>query len=102
MFGISFAEFLIIIILGIVIIPAKHWPDVARFLANSVKFVRNLIWKITDASENIKEKIELQQPIDDLLKKTSDDVFGSFSSKRPAKKTSIKKSSKKTVVKNKK
>ncbi len=87
MFGISLSEFLIILVLAIVIIPAKHWPDVAKFMAKIIKFVRDLIWKITDASENIKEKIELQQPIDDLLKKTTDDVLAGFSSKRPVKVT---------------
>ena len=72
MFGISWAEFLIVI-------PARMWPDVARFLARAIKFVRGVVWKITDASEKIKEQIDLEKPIDDLIKTTTDDILADFS-----------------------
>ena len=58
MFGISWAEFLVILVVGIVVIPARMWPDVARFLARAITFVRKMIWKITDASEQIKNQID--------------------------------------------
>ena len=90
MFGISGAELLVIILVAVLVIPAKHWGDVAKFLAQCVKFIRNIIWKITDASEHIKDQIELEKPIDDLIRTTTDDVLASFSSLRP--KTSQKKS----------
>lgn len=80
MFGISFAEFFVIILVAIFVIPAKNWPDVARFLAGIVKFIRGIIWKITDAGEQIKNQIELEKPINDLLKNTADDIISSFSS----------------------
>lgn len=90
MFGISGAEFLVIILVAIVVLPARMWPDVARWLARAVKFVRAIIWRITDASEQIKESIELEKPIDDLIKTTTDDMLAEFSTpikkRRPASK----------------
>ena len=68
MFGISWAEFLVILLVAVLVIPARLWPDVAKFLARAVKFIRAVIWKITDASEKIKEQIERESPIDDLIK----------------------------------
>lgn len=79
MFGISWAEFLIVLLVAVIVIPARMWPDVARFLAWAVKFVRGVIWKITDASEKIKEQIDLEKPIDDLIKTTTDDILADFS-----------------------
>lgn len=80
MFGISFAEFLVIAVIAVAVIPAKNWPDVARFLARMVKAIRELIWKITDATEQIKEQVERELPIDKIVKKTTDDVMSAFSS----------------------
>ena len=96
MFGISWGEFFIILLVGIVVIPVRHWPDVARFLARAVNFVRGIIWKITDASENIKQQIELEKPIDDIIQTTADDVLNTFSTviKKP-RKTAKKKAHKK-------
>jgi len=79
MFGISLAELFVIIVVAVLVIPARMWPDVARFLARVVKFVRGVIWKITDASEKIKEQIDLEKPIDDLIKTTTDDILADFS-----------------------
>ncbi|MFQ6739160.1 MAG: hypothetical protein ACLRFJ_00615 [Alphaproteobacteria bacterium] len=80
MFGISWAEFLVIILVAIIVVPTKYWPDVAKFLARVVRFIRNLVWRITDASEKIKEKIDLEKPIDELINTTTDDVLADFSS----------------------
>lgn len=82
MFGISLAEFLVIIIVAVLVVPSNKWPDVARFLARVVKFAREIIWKITDATEKIKTQIDLEKPIDDLIKTTTDDILADFSSKR--------------------
>ena len=79
MFGISWAEFLVILLVGVVVIPARMWPDVAKFLARAVSFIRNLVWKISDASEQIKNQIDLEKPIDDLIRTTTDDVLADFS-----------------------
>ncbi len=79
MFGISWAEFLVIMLVGVLVVPAKNWPDVAKFLAGCVKFIRNLIWKISDATESIKEQIELEKPINDLIQSTTRDVMDTFS-----------------------
>lgn len=79
MFGISWSEFLVILLVGVLVIPARMWPDVARFLAQAVTFVRKLIWKITDASEQIKQQIDLEKPIDDLIRTTTADMLDGIS-----------------------
>lgn len=99
MFGISWAEFLVIFLVAVLVVPSRYWPDVARFVAKAVKFIRNIIWKITDASEQIKERIDLQKPIDDLIRTTTDDVLGDFSEVIPNKKKKQSKSVQKKVVK---
>ena len=94
MFGISGPEFLVIVLVAILVVPTRYWPDVARFLARVVRFVRNLIWRITDASEKIKTQIDLEQPIDELVKTTTDDILADFSVKRKTVKKTITKSKK--------
>ena len=79
MFGISWGEFFVIVLVGVIVVPARMWPDVARFLARAVNFVRGILWKITDASENIKQQIELEKPIDDLIQSTTNDVMDAIS-----------------------
>ncbi|MCL2017752.1 MAG: hypothetical protein FWG80_03215 [Alphaproteobacteria bacterium] len=91
MFGINIGEFLIILIIAIVVIPAKDWPDVARAAARLVKFIREIIWKITDTAEEIKEQIELEKPIAELSKKTMEDVMSVFRVPEPKKKKATKK-----------
>ena len=85
MFGISWAEFFVILLVAVLVVPVRLWPDVARFLARAVNVVRRILWKITDASENIKQQIELEKPIDDLIKNTTNDVLDSFSDVLPKK-----------------
>ena len=98
MFGISWAEFFVVILVAVLVVPARLWPDVARFLARVVKFIRSLIWKITDASENIKQQIELEQPVDEMLKKTTDEILDTFSTVI-AKQKKVRKTTKKKVAK---
>ena len=76
MLGISWTEFLVILLVAICVVPAKYWPDVAKFIARAFKFIRNLIWKITDFSENLQQRIDLEKPIDDLLENATKDMFG--------------------------
>lgn len=83
MFGISWAEFLVILFVAVLVIPTRYWPDVARFVARAIKYVRQIIWKITDASEQIRDQIDMQRPIDDLLRTTTDDVLNQISTIRP-------------------
>ena len=90
MFGISWAEFFVIVLVGVLVIPARLWPDVARFLARMINFVRGLVWKVTDASENIKQQIELEEPIDEIIQSTTKDVLDSFSDVLPKKKRAVK------------
>lgn len=88
MFGISWAEFIVILLVAILVIPSRYWPDVARALARVVKFIRNIVWKITDASEKIKEQIELEEPINEIMNTTTRDVLDTFSvKKKPVKKS---------------
>jgi len=88
MFGISWAEFIVILLVAILVVPARYWPDVARAIARLVKFIRGIIWKITDASEKIKEQIELEQPINEIMNTTTRDVLDTISVKRKNKKRS--------------
>ena len=76
MLGISWAEFLVILLVAICIVPVKYWPDVARFLGRVFKYIRNLIWKINDVNEQIQQRIDLEKPIDDLLQNAVNDTFG--------------------------
>ena len=92
MFGISWSEFFVIILVAVLIIPARLWPDVARFLARVVNAVRQIIWRITDMSENIKQQIDIEKPIDDLVRSTTDDMLNEFSTV-----LSVKKKNKKTT-----
>lgn len=91
MFGISWAEFIVILLVAILVVPSRYWPDVARAIARLVKFIRGIVWKISDASEKIKEQIELEEPINDIVNTTTKDVLDAFSVKRPRKKTGAKK-----------
>ena len=75
MFGISWTEFLVIILVAICVVPAKYWPNVARFFARLVKYIRKIVWKISDFSEEIQQRIELEKPIDDLIQNATDDMF---------------------------
>lgn len=91
MFGISWAEFLIIIVVAVLVIPARMWPDVMRWVARVINMVRRIVWKITDVSENIKQQIDLEKPIDDLIKTTTDDVLDGISTQLVRKKKTTKK-----------
>jgi len=93
MFGISWAEFLVILLVAILVVPVRYWPDVARWLAHVVNFIRKIIWKITDASEQIKNQIDLEKPIDDIIHTTTDEVLKDFST--PVKKARVRKKVKK-------
>ncbi len=104
MFGISWPEFLVILLVAVLVIPARMWPDVARFLASAVTFIRKMVWKITDASEQIRQQIDLEKPIDDLIRTTTADMLDGISEPiKNVKKISKKKSvvRKKTGVKRK-
>lgn len=83
MFGISWAEFLVILLVAVIVIPVKFWPDVAAFLGRTVRTVRQLIWRVTDAADEISRQIDLQRPIDDLIQTTTDDMLDAFSTPRP-------------------
>lgn len=99
MFGISWSEFLVILLVGVLVIPARMWPDVAKFLAKLITFVRKIIWKITDASEQIKQQIDLEKPIDDLIQTTAADMLNSISEPLKKQKLTGKKSKKSSTVK---
>jgi len=79
MFGVGWAELFVILLVAILVIPPRHWPDVARFLAQCVKVIRNIIWKVSDAGEQIKEQVARELPLDEIVKKTTDDVISAFS-----------------------
>ena len=82
MFGISGPEFLVIVLVAVLVIPSRMWPDVTRILARIVRVVRDFMWRITDTAEKLKTQIDLERPIDDLIKTTTDDILADFSTKR--------------------
>ena len=86
MFGISWTEFLVILLVAICIIPARHWPDVARFLGRAFKYIRELVWKISDISEELQHRIDLEKPIDDLIANTNQELFVKKTKKKSKKK----------------
>ncbi|MBR6010564.1 MAG: hypothetical protein IKP35_04085 [Alphaproteobacteria bacterium] len=90
MFGISWTEFLVILLVAICVVPAKYWPEVARFFARVFKYIRNLVWKITDFTESVQQRIELEKPIDDLLENATQNVFEPKRIKKTSKKKRIK------------
>ncbi len=85
MFGISWTEFLVILLVAICVVPAKYWPDVARFFARVFKYIRNMVWKLSDFSEQVQKRIELEKPIDDLIANAGNEIFNN------PKKTNVKK-----------
>ena len=38
MFGISIAEFVVIVVVALLVVPGEKWPEIARFLAKTIKF----------------------------------------------------------------
>ena len=82
MLGISWAEFLVIILVAVAVIPSLMWPDVARAVARVVRFIRAAMWRITDASEKLKDQIEREAPIDDIIKTTTTDMLDAVSVRR--------------------
>ena len=86
MFGISWTEFLVILLVAICIVPARHWPDVARFLGRAFKYIRELVWKISDISEELQHRIDLEKPIDDLIANTNQELFVKKTKKKSKKK----------------
>ena len=91
MLGISWAEFLVILFVAVAVIPSRHWPDVARWIARAITYIRRLLWKITDASEQIKHQIDMERPIDEIIQTTTEDVLNQISTPRPKtkKRTSV-------------
>ena len=63
---------MVILLVAVLVIPARLWPDVARSLARAITFVRKILWRITDAGEQIKQQIDLEKPIDDLIRTTTE------------------------------
>ena len=95
MFGISWTEFLVIILVAICVVPVKNWPDVARFFGRVFKWIRNIVWKITDVSEQIQQRIDLEKPIDDLIENATNDMFSAVKPMKKKKTVKTKKIHKK-------
>ncbi len=95
MFGISWTEFLVIILVAICVVPVKDWPNVARFFGRVFKWIRDLVWKITDVSEQIQQRIDLEKPIDDLIENATNDMFSAVKPLKKKKNVKTKKIHKK-------
>ena len=86
MFGISWTEFLVILLVAICVVPVKNWPDVARFFARIFKYIRELVWRATDFSEQIQQRLDLEKPIDDLIATGKKEIMGTKTAKNNTKK----------------
>ncbi|MBO7645363.1 MAG: hypothetical protein J6S57_03630 [Alphaproteobacteria bacterium] len=82
MFGISWTEFLVILLVAICVVPAKNWPVVIRFFARAFKYIREIIWKVSDFSDEVQRRIELEKPIDDLIVGGANEIFGDVTKKK--------------------
>lgn len=93
MLGISWAEFLVIVLVAICVVPAKNWPDVARFFGRIFRWIRQIVWRISDVSEQIQQRIDLEKPIDDLLESATNEMFDNVKNiaKKKRKKTNNRK-----------
>jgi Sec-independent protein translocase protein TatA len=80
MLGISGAEFLVILIVAMAIVPAKHWPAAARMLARALRWGRNAIARLQDGIDNLENEMAKQAPVDSLSQRTMDDLTETFSS----------------------
>jgi Sec-independent protein translocase protein TatA len=79
MLGISGMEFLVIVIVAIAVVPAKSWPDVARAVGKTVRYIRNIMGKIQDGIDGLENEMAKDLPIDSLSQKTMDDMVETFS-----------------------
>ncbi len=93
MLGISWTEFLVIMLVAICVVPVKNWPDVARFFGRVFKWIRRIVWRISDVSEQIQQRIDLEKPIDDLIENATNDMFSDVTvkPKKFVKRKSVKK-----------
>ena len=67
MFGISWAEFFVILLVGILVIPVRMWPDVARFVAKELATIDSVTSTATHfVMRRYKEMdVQLISPLDD-------------------------------------
>ncbi len=79
MFGIGFSELFFIIILAIVILPAKSWPDVFRYMGKLYRKVSDLFGEIKSKISEAETELNKHDVIDDISKNTFDDVMNNFS-----------------------
>ena len=91
MFGISWTEFLVILLVALCVVPVKNWSEVIRFFARVIKYIREIVWKISDFSEDVQKRIDLEKPIDDLIVGASNEIFNKKNNVKKRKKTVHKK-----------
>ena len=87
MFGISFIELIIILVVALIVIPPRHLPEVARFLGRAVRAVRELMWRITDMTESVQDQITREVPINQIVNQTTEQALDAFSTRREKRKT---------------
>jgi Sec-independent protein translocase protein TatA len=83
MLGISGAEFFVVLVVAVAVVPADRWADVARFMGRAVRRAREIIGRIQDGVDNLENEISKDLPIDNLSRQTMSDMIETFS--RPAK-----------------
>ena len=75
MFGISLYELFVIFFIFIIFIPVKNWSDIIRFFAKIIIFIKDLFNNLIQATDSLKERIDIEKPIDDLLQNTKEEIY---------------------------
>lgn len=75
MFGISIYELFIIFFVFIIFIPVKNWADVIKFFAKITLVIKDIFNSLIQATDNLRERIEIEKPIDDLLQNTKEEIY---------------------------
>ncbi len=61
MFGISLAEFLLILIVAVMVIGPKDLPEVARYMIRAIAKIKNLITKAKIELDNLGKEIGIEE-----------------------------------------
>jgi len=83
---ISSIELLVILVVAIIVIPSNEWPKVLRAVMNLVRKVKRIIGQIEDKVEDIENEIMKDLPVEELRKKTTEDLLLGFATPIKARK----------------
>ena len=77
-FMISSIELLIILLVAIIVIPSGDWPKVLRAVMKLVRGIKRIVGQLEDRIEDIENEIIKDMPVDNLRKKTTEELISDF------------------------